>query len=169
MDEFLTDNPSLKIRYAVPEDATYLTEWFSEPGILRWFPMLDRREIDDAVRIVITYAKMQATLTAEWDGKPCGMANLYLQPYKKLAHTCLFSIIVDQSYRGRGIGTALLNHLMKLAKEKFHIEILHLEVYQGNPAKRLYDKVGFEEFGFQAHFIKDKGEYIGKHVMQKVL
>ena len=103
------------------------------------------------------------------DGKPVGAALLYIQPYKKLAHQCLFSIIIDEVYRGKGIGTELLQALMKLGKEKFHLELLHLEVYEGNPAIGLYRKLGFTEFGGQKHFIKDKNEYIGKILMQKKL
>jgi putative acetyltransferase len=159
----------LSIRFTKEEDAPFLTKWLTDPVILRWFPMLNDREIEDAVRIWMGYCKYEATLTAEWEGKPCGMANLYLQPYKKLAHQCLFAIIVEESYRGKGIGTALLQDLMKLAKEKFRIEMLHLEVYEGNPAIHLYQRLGFKEFGFQKHFIKEKGEYLGKIFMQKFL
>src|ERR1700738_716412 len=119
----------LTFRLASHEDAPYLTEWLTEPSILRWFPMCDAREIDDAVRVWISYSRIQAGLTAEWDGIPSGITNLYLQPYRKLVHTCLFSIIVRKDMRGKGIGKDLLEELMKLAKHKFHIEILHLEVY----------------------------------------
>ena len=78
---------------------------------------------------------------------PCGMANLYIQPYRKLAHTCLFAIIVKEDMRGKGIGKAMLDYVMEHAKTRFNIEILHLEVYEGNPAKRLYERAGFTEFG----------------------
>lgn len=162
-------NSKLEIRFTVPEDAPLLTEWLSEPNILRWFPMIDAREIEDAVKIWIGYAKYEAAITALWDGEPCGMSTLYLQPYKKFAHQCLFSIIAKKEFRGKGVGTFLLENLMKLAKEKFRIEILHLEVYEGNPAINLYRRVGFEEFGKQDHFIKENGEYLSKTFMQKYL
>jgi len=159
----------LSIRFTKEEDAPFLTKWLNDPIILKWFPMLTDREIEDSVRIWMAYSKFHANLTAEWEGAPCGMANLYIQPYKKLAHQCLFAIIVDKDHRGRGIGTALMQDLMKLAKETFNIEILHLEVYEGNPAIHLYQRLGFKEFGFQKHFIKEKGEYLGKIFMQKSL
>ena len=136
---------------------------------MRWFPMYDAREVEDAVRIWISYSRLHAGITAQWDDLPCGMANLYIQPYRKLAHTCLFSIIVQKDMRGKGIGKALIEELMKLAKTKFHIEILHLEVYEGNPAKKLYERSGFEEFGIQKRFIKEEEGYLGKFFMQKIL
>lgn len=123
----------LSFRPTIPEDAPYLFKWLSDPRILTWFPMFDAREIEDAVRIWVGYSKIEAGLTALWNSEPCGMANLYIQPYKKLAHTCLFSIIVKEEMRGKGVGKQLLEHLMKHAKEKFKIEILHLEVYQEIP------------------------------------
>jgi len=59
---------------------------------------------------------------------------------------------------------------MVLAKERFKIEFLHLEVYEGNPAIRLYQRLGFEQYGFQRQFVKDEdGKYLGKILMQKYL
>lgn len=161
--------PELSIRLTRLEDAAPLMQWLMDPKILSWFPMIDSREVEDAVRIWIGYSRIEAALTAEWNGEPCGMANLYIQPYKKLMHTCLFSIIVKENMRGKGIGSALLKQLMKHAKEKFKIEILHLEVYDGNPARRLYERHGFKPFGKQVHFIKENGKYLGKTLMQKQL
>jgi putative acetyltransferase len=98
------------------------------------------------------------------------MTVLYEQTFQKLAHTCLLSIIVSQEYRNRGIGTALLEELEKLAKNTFHIEILHLEVYEGNPAKKLYERMGFTPFGRHASFAKESdGSYRAKIFMQKNL
>ncbi len=160
---------SIEIRLTQPGDDAYLTKWLLVPGILRWFPMMDAKEVEDSVRLWMGYAQMGAALTALWDGKPCGMANLYIQPFKKLAHQCLFAIIVDEQYRGKGVGTALLTALMKHAKEKFNIEVLHLEVYEENPARKLYERLGFTKFGEQTHFIKENGQHRGKVYLQRPL
>ena len=159
----------LKIRLMKLEDAPYLTEWLSDPTILCWFPMFDQREIEDAVRIWVGYSRIESGLTAEYRGEPCGMANLYIQPYEKLQHTCLFSIIVKGDMRGKGIGRFLIENLILHAKQKFKIEILHLEVYEGNPARHLYERCGFRPFGRQSHFIKEEGKYTAKIFMQRDL
>ena len=159
----------IEIRPAVPEEASYLNQWLTDPEILRWFPMSDAREIDDSVRIWMSYTKYQAAFTAYVDGVPVGMSTLYIQPYQKFAHQCLFAIIVDAKYRNRGIGKALLERMCEAAKNQFNIEILHLEVYEGNPAIRLYERMGFREFGRQPKFIKIDGEYLDKIMMQKEL
>jgi len=160
---------NVQIRKTRAEDAPYLTQWLAEPGILRWFPMIDQREIEDAVRIWMSYTKLHAGITAEVEGAPCGMANLYIQPFKKISHQCLFSIIVSEKMRGKGIGAQLIAHLKKMAKEEFRIEVLHLEVYAGNPAMRLYERSGFKEYGRHPEFLKEQGTYIDKILMQQEL
>jgi len=161
--------PEIVIRFSEEGDAIYLTKWLITPGALRWFPMFDLREVEDSVRFWMVNAKQNASLTAQLDGVVCGMALLNLQPYKKLSHQCLLSIIVDEEHRNKGVGTALLSELIRIAKENFHMEFLHLEVYEGNPAINLYRRFGFVEFGCQKHFIKDEGKYIGKIFMQRDL
>lgn len=160
----------ISIRFSTLDDTAQLIKWLSEPDILRWFPMYNEKESEDAAKIWISYTKYNSVLTALWDNKPCGIANLYLQPYKKLAHQCLFAVIVDEKYRNKGIGTHLMKELIKLAKERFHLEFLHLEVYEGNPAFSLYERLGFQQYCFHPKFLKEvDGTYLGKILMQKTL
>lgn len=166
----MSRSPLLKIEPSTGEEGASLTKWLLDPIVLRGFPMTDEKEIDDSVRVWMSYMKKGMGLAAWWDGTLCGIATLYIQPFQKLAHTCLFSIVVSEEFRGRGIGTALLGDLIELAKHRFHIEILHLEVYEGNPAERLYKRLGFEPFGKQGHFSKEgSGQYRAKIFMQKDL
>ena len=159
----------LTIRFAEESDQKYLIEWLLQPGVLEGFPLNDLRGIEDAARIWVGCAEHNEVLPALWDGVPCGIANLYLQPYQKMSHQCLFAIIVDEKFRGKGIGAKLLRELMTLAKERFKLELLHLEVYQGNPAINLYKRLGFKEYGIHRRFMKDKGRYLDKILMQKNL
>ncbi len=165
----MNSSEHLAIRFSEEGDQKYLIQWLLQPGVLDGFPLYDLREVEDAARIWMGYAKHKAVLTATWDGIPCGIANLYLQPYQKLSHQCLFAIIVDEQHRGKGIGAKLLRELMKLGKERFNLEFLHLEVYQGNPAIELYKRLGFKEYGVHKKFMKDKNRYIDKILMQKYL
>ncbi len=159
----------IDIRYTEVEDAKHLREWLSEPGILRWFPMLDDVEIEDAAVRWISFCKYKCSLTALYKGEPCGLTTLYLQPYRKLAHQCEFGIIVGSAFRNIGVGGELLKNIMHLAKNDFKIELLHLQVYAENPAMRLYRRYGFREFGRQNHWIKDKGIYVGRVFMERFL
>jgi RimJ/RimL family protein N-acetyltransferase len=159
----------IEFRPATVDEASYLIKWLSDPDILRWFPMCDAREVEDSVRIWMSYTKMNACFTAYVDGVVAGMSILYIQPYQKFAHQCLFAIIVGEGFRSKGIGKALIEQMTTQAKEKFHIEILHLEVYEGNPAYHLYERLGFQEYGRHPRFIKWEGKYYDKILMQKRL
>ena len=161
--------PKVEIRYSSLEDGPNLKEWLEEPGILRAFPMADPLEVEDSVKHWIGFSKYTSSLTATIDGKPVGIATLCLMPYRKLIHQCLVSIIVSKEARGKGVGTLLMNNLIHLAKDYFGIEVLYLEVYEGNRALSLYKRFGFREIGFQKHFMKEDGEYIGKIIMERIL
>lgn len=157
-------------RFTDLSDGKYVKEWLHEPGVLKWFPMLDEVEIDDAVQRWVGFSRYRCSLTATLDGIPKGIATLYLQPYRKLAHQCEFGIIVAGDSRGKGIGTLLIKRLEKLAKETFKIELLHLQVYEENPAKRLYERLGYTVFGYQAGWIKEPdGTFVGRTFMEKKL
>ncbi|HLM58397.1 MAG TPA: GNAT family N-acetyltransferase [Pyrinomonadaceae bacterium] len=48
-------------------------------------------------------------------------------------------------YRGRGVGTALLERLLEEARASY--KAVCLNVSEGNPARRLYERAGFEPAG----------------------
>ena len=158
------------IRYTVPEDAEYLKAWLSHPSVKNAFPMFNEMEIDDAVRRWISFSRLQAGLTIEKGGRPIGNATIYVQMYHRLKHQAEFGIILDENHRQKGVGSYLLSSLLKLAKIQFKIELIHLQVYQDNPAIFLYKKFGFVDYGFQKKWIKeDSGRYVGRVFMEREL
>ena len=61
----------------------------------------------------------------------------------------------------------LMKSIIHLAKTQFKIEVLHLQVYDGNPAIRLYERFNFKEFGKQMRFIKElDGAYVARILME---
>ncbi len=147
-------------------DIPYIREWFNDPGVLRWFPMLTPFEIDDSMRYWAYFASINGGLTAVLEDKPVGAALLNLNSGQKTKHQCLISIIVDASVRGRGIGGQLLVALEERARS-LRLTMLHLEVYEGNPAIHLYERAGYKVYGKQEKFIKEDGKFFGKILMQK--
>ena len=160
----------LTIRYTVPQDAEWLKKWLSDPSVRNAFPMVNESEFEDAARRWISFSRVRSSLTVEMDGHPVGIATLYIQTYKRLLHQTEFGIIVDHDYRGKSIGSYLLSSIMRLAKTQFGIELIHLQVYQDNPAIKLYDRFGFKEFGRQSGWIKeDDGQYVGRIFMERTI
>ena len=162
--------PVVTFRPTVKEDLECYKKWLLQPGVLEGFPMSNKREIEDAVGLWYQYLAKGASITALYKQKPVGAANLYVQDVEKLKHQALFVILVDEQYRGQGVGTLLLKEVQKIAKNKYGIEVLHLEVYDKNPAIALYKRVGFKEYGHHPDALKDiQGKYYGKILMQMEL
>ncbi|WP_348663708.1 GNAT family N-acetyltransferase [Chlamydia vaughanii] len=164
-----TGVPGLEIRYTLPSDGAYMQRWLNDPKILRGFPLKTEAEIRDSVNFWVGFYRYHSSLTAVYEGEVAGVATLILNPYVKVSHHALISIIVGEPYRNKGIGTALLNNLCHLAKSRFNLEILYLEVYEENPAFELYRRFGFDEVGRQKRFYKDEIGYLAKITMEKNL
>lgn len=169
MNQKETENSGLSIRYTEKEDEKFLREWLSHPETKHWFSMDDQAEIDDAANRWVAFHRYKCSLTSLMHNVPCGIATLYLQPYKKLVHQCEFGIVVGEEFRNQGVGGYLLEHIMRLAKEQFHIELIHLQVNGENPAMRLYKRYGFREFGRQSRWIKEDGVYVSRVFMERFL
>jgi len=158
------------IRYSKEEDSAQWGEWLGEPEVIPYFHMHGDKELADSVERMKMHAKYNSSLTAEVEGEVAGIAYLNLHPFRKIAHIALITIIVGEKFRGKGVGTALIEQLHRLAREGFRLEKLYLEVYEGNPAIRFYRRLGYREFGFQSHWIKwPSGEYRGKVFMDRWL
>ena len=87
-------------------------------------------------------------LVAEENGEILGYCGfVYVLDEADIPDVC-----VSAEARRRGIGRALMEALVALAKE-LRIVTLHLEVRQSNaPARNLYRALGFEEVGIRKNF-----------------
>ena len=89
-------------------------------------------------------------LKAEIKKKITGYAVVYFNTYpekyfKFHKRGFIGSIGVDESYRGQGVGKALLNGVEKEMKKR-KISVLEIDVYTFNQAaEKLYDSAGYED------------------------
>lgn len=154
-------------RLSTAEDIPLLVEWLLDPIVLLGFPMSDRKEVEHASKIWISYTYYKSCFTFLHEGNPVGIAALCINGYQKLSKQALLSIIVAPDCRGKGFGTLMMRELKRAAKEDFGIELLHLEVYDKNPAIRLYQREGFHIYGVHPRFMKEQdGSYSDKILMQ---
>jgi ribosomal protein S18 acetylase RimI-like enzyme len=88
-----------------------------------------------------------------------GVAGFFVQPGPKHAHKgTLWGMYVQPEYRAAGVGRALVTGIIEHARE--HVELLQLFVVSDNaPARRLYQSLGFVEYGVEHHATKYRGRY----------
>jgi len=156
----------LDIRYTYVTDISYLKKWLDVQSMLHWFPMTTEKEVEDMVQSWMGMSRYGAALTATCEGIPCGMGVLFLMPYKKVAHHCAFMLLVDPHYQKQGVGTSLIKNLKHLAKTYFHLELIHIEIYEDNPILSLLLKLDFHEFGRQEGFVKEERLVLGRILLE---
>ncbi|AHG86005.1 Ribosomal-protein-alanine acetyltransferase [Bibersteinia trehalosi USDA-ARS-USMARC-190] len=68
-----------------------------------------------------------------------------------LDEATLFNIAIDPNYQGKGYGKRLLSELILQLKDK-GVATLWLEVRESNPARKLYDSLGFNEVDIRKNY-----------------
>jgi len=92
--------------------------------------------------------RVETIILAETDGCIVGFAALrivpcvfYSEPYSELTE-----LYVDESYRRRGVGRALVAHVEKLAQESGARHMLILTDFYNNAAQSLYRAMGYVHY-----------------------
>ncbi len=80
-----------------------------------------------------------------------------------------FSIYIKRSYRGQGIGRALLRELEKTAKEQGFYKLVLSTPDQNESSKKLYQKAGFTLVGTYKNQGKIDGKWVDITIMEKML
>jgi ribosomal protein S18 acetylase RimI-like enzyme len=158
----------MSVRPTLATDRQFLIELFKEEGVLSGFPMSTEAEVEDSSHFWIDMALKGYGLTYEVEGEIAGMVVLYIPIYQALARCALFSLVVCSKFRRQSIGTHLIQAIERLGTQTYGLSIIHLEVYEKNEAAiNLYQKLGYQTYGVQQRFIKEKGCYFSKILMEK--
>ena len=82
----------------------------------------------------------------------------------------IFGVYVTASWRGKGVGNALIAAVLKRAKEDPSLEQILLAVASGQKAAiQLYRKFGFKVYGTEPKALKVTSEYIDQEHMVLML
>ncbi len=130
--------PSPTLRLAVPEDEPFLQALFSSRSDVALLPEPIRSQLiapqwqayraQNEARKAETHVILQGT-------NPVGAIVLADEPD---ASRRIVDFTLMPSHRGQGIGRAVLSSLLENARVPWH-----LRVRPNNPAKRLYERLGF--------------------------
>lgn len=147
-----TDILELHIRSLTPEDESFLRlalyhALYVPPGV-RPYPV-EIIQQPELVRYVTQWMQQPGDLgvVSEIGAVPVGAAWLRCWQQSEPGFgfideaTPELSISLLPAYRGRGIGTALLSRLLSEAAQRF--DAVSLSVTESNPARRLYERLGF--------------------------
>lgn len=83
----------------------------------------------------------------EVDGAPAG--RLYVQRWPKEVRLVDIALLPD--FRGRGVGTELIQRLFSEASERNVPVTIHVEIF--NPARALYERLGFVSKGERGLYV----------------
>lgn len=143
------------IRYSTLDDLEFLRGLFSQEEDFSEFPF-SYKEKEEMLKNWIGFSKYKASLSGIIKENPCAIGTLFLMPYRKIAHHCSFFLVVDPEHRGKGIGTSMVKNLLHLAKMRFRLESVHVEVYENGPLIPVLRKLKFEEFARQENYVKSE-------------
>lgn len=147
-----TDASPIKLHYR------YLTPAYYDLSIHRevdsWKIALTLKPFTEPVervsdsRFYEEFVEEPRAFAAELDGKQVGWMELGYHKWNNRMR--VWEILVKEEYRRRGIGTLLIDHAVKTAKEK-RARALVLETQSCNaPVINFYLKYGFELIGFDS-------------------
>lgn len=165
----LTDSPDFDVRFTALSDEHFVRKWLESPGMLHWFPFVEGIELENFVRLLMGFCRFHSSLTATYKGTPVGLICLFLMPYKKVAHHCLFQIMVDPEMQRQGVGRSLMKNGMHLAKTRFKLEMMHAEVLGESSLTPLLRSLSFVEVGVQGLFAKEGGHYVPRTLFEVTL
>jgi ribosomal protein S18 acetylase RimI-like enzyme len=155
------------IRRLMPDDAASfrairLEALKANPELLR-----STFEIEDKLDVVWFAGRLEDAhiVGAFRDGKLVGTAGFAIQQGQPNAHKGkLFGMYVRSSSRNLGIGRLLLSAVLDVVRE--NVELIQLSVVRENrPARRLYESVGFLEFGVETKASKYGDKYYDEALM----
>ena len=108
----------------------------------------------DSFLLEITKNQLAKYFIAEVEGIPVAYGGIWLI----LDEGHITNIAVDKDYKRLGIGEKILEALIDICKE-FEIIAMTLEVRADNePAKNLYKKYGFLEYGIRPNYYADDNQ-----------
>lgn len=110
------------------------------PEECRWTEEQERNVLAD-----INASDMRLMLVCEVDGEIAGMCGLNFNGQIKFRHKANLDIGIRSKFWGQGIGTAMLQAMIDVARER-GVRQLELDYIEGNERGRgLYEKMGFTQ------------------------
>ena len=162
--------PAITIRLLSPEDAALFRD-IRLDGLRRDPDVFSSTFEDENGRSLSYFEERMARSSvfgAFCGAELLGVAGFYVQPGPKHAHKgMLWGMYVRPQARGAGLGAQLAEAV--LAHASHYVELIELTVVSENAARRLYERLGFIEYGFEKRAAKYQSRYHDDVLMAKML
>lgn len=173
----LKDGRNCLLRAVRPEDAIDMIEYLRTVSGETPFLLRNPDEVtftEETERNLLARklaAENEFMMLAEIDGVVAANCGITAKGFvRRQRHRCGFAIALKKDYWHLGLGSAMLDYALTLAK---HIgyEQVELEVVEGNDrAKALYERFGFQVTGKNVRALKfDDGSYRDEDLMIHIL
>lgn len=165
----------IKFRYPTIDDLQILINYINKASKEKTFITFQGEKIkleDEKKWLESTIQKIKKKekiyLMAFVDGQFAGSSDIELASMVR-KHIGIFGIIVDNNFRGGGIGKLLMDLVIKEAtKNLIGLKIITLECFANNKvAISLYQKMGFIKFGCLPKSLERKGKMDDAILMYK--
>ena len=123
------------------EDLEYLYQ--TKKDLFKWYveiaygPWNDKFQLEFFINFI--NEKRKYIKVVMYENKPIGMFTNYINENDE---DLIDLFYIDKKYQGKGIGTQILKEQLKQDEENNVNTVL--QVFKDNPAKRLYEKMGFK-------------------------
>lgn len=159
------------IRAAEPDDIDAISATMAQRGVVRgtlqtpFTSVAHRRErwsfTDPHLLFLVA--------TPAEGGDAIGNISLHRSTRPRRIHTAGIGMAVNETWQGRGVGSALMAAVLDVADNWWQVRRVHLEVYADNePAIALYRRFGFEVEGTLHQDAFRDGEYVDSLVMARL-
>ena len=162
---------AIGIRDAVSGDAPAVAVIYNQ-GIADRLATLETEErtVEERRNWLLSRGPRHPVIVAEADGCVVGFGSLNVfNPRQAYDHVADFSLYVERSWRGKGVGSQLLQALVERAKRiGFHKMVL--SAFPFNPAGvALYQRCGFRVVGVYKEQGLLDGHWVDTIIMEKLL
>jgi L-amino acid N-acyltransferase YncA len=161
----------ITLRAATPDDAEAICIIFNQ-GITDRVATLDTALRTPAERRgwLADRDRRHPVVVAAADGAIVGWGSLNrFNPRTAYDHVADFSIYVDRGWRGKGVGTQLLDRLIEVAREHGFHKMVLAALASNTAGLALYTRAGFSRVGVYREHGQLDGRWVDVLIMEKLL
>lgn len=160
----------ITVRHVTPEDAPALQRIYSQPDTQANTLQLPLPSATLWQERLNNLRPGVHSLVASIDDEVVGQLTLEVNAIVRRRHSATFGMGVDQNYRQRGVGKALLAAMIDLCDNWLQVTRIELTVFADNEAAiALYRQFGFEVEGTARRYAMRNGEWVDTHFMARLI